>query len=206
MILVKLKVINWLIHINQPLFKIWTKIFCYGKKQYYSNNYGRRFDFRSERAQDLTNWSREIGGGSNSKWLPLCSAGIFSPTLNLGHIEFRCTFNVQWKFGLKLDYGFGSDEWGRLQADASTGSFNTSYSRLNLQVSLNIGRIRTLNSFTKSFGLLLHGGLELEKLILRKTRSNTFDDDVLLQLCSELHLNENWVKKHCLGLRYFDCP
>jgi len=43
-------------------------------------------------------------------------------------------------------------------ADASTGSFNTKYSRLNLQGVANIGRIMNFESFTRSFGLLLHGG------------------------------------------------
>ncbi|MEP1259661.1 MAG: polymerase, partial [Algoriphagus sp.] len=81
-------------------------------------------------AQEFDKFSLEVGGGFNKPMAPLAPE-FLSPTLNLGHVEFGARYMFNEKFGLKLDYGFGSmKEAGN--EDANTGSFDTKYYRLNL--------------------------------------------------------------------------
>jgi OOP family OmpA-OmpF porin len=77
------------------------------------------------------------------------------------------------KFGLKLDYGFGSFKEAEGEA-----SFNTKYYRLNLQGVANIGRIMNFESFSRSFGLLLHGGAGIGNVNPEENLYNDFTDDV----------------------------
>ena len=107
-------------------------------------------------AQEFDKFSLEVGGGFNKPMAPI-APGYLSPTLNLGHLEFGARYMFNEKFGLKLDYGFGSvKEAGN--DDAITGSFDTKYYRLDLQMVTNLGRIMNFESFTRSLGLLGHFG------------------------------------------------
>jgi OOP family OmpA-OmpF porin len=143
-------------------------------------------------AQEFDKWSLEIGGGFNKPMAPL-SANYLSPTLNLGHIEFGARYMFNEKFGLKLDYGFGSMNESS-DPDASTGSFNTKYNRLNLQGVANIGRIMNFESFSRSFGLLLHGGAGIGRVNPEENLYNDFDDDVytiMFGITPQLKLSKN---------------
>jgi OOP family OmpA-OmpF porin len=99
--------------------------------------------------------------------------GYLSPTLNLGHVDFGARYMFNEKFGLKLDYGFGSFKEAEGEA-----SFNTKYYRLNLQGVANIGRIMNFESFSRSFGLLLHGGAGIGNVNPEENLYNDFTDDV----------------------------
>ncbi len=127
-------------------------------------------------AQEFDKWSLEVGGGFNKPMAPL-APGYLSPTLNLGHLEFGARYMFNEKFGLKLDYGFGSMREARSN-DAQSGSFDTKYYRLNLQGVANIGRIMNFESFTRSFGLLLHGGAGIGGVSPEENTFREFDDQV----------------------------
>ena len=103
-------------------------------------------------------WSVEISGGFNKPQRPMTSGyytAIVSPyTVDLG---IRYMFNN--KFGLKGDFGYNSftDEDGSMP-------FNTKYYRADLQGVVNLGRIMSFETWTKTFGLLGHTGFGLSML------------------------------------------
>lgn len=127
-------------------------------------------------AQEFNKFSLEATGGFNKPMAPLASAYL-SPTLNLGHIDFGARYMFNEKFGLKLDYGFGSVKQAEGN-DSQSLPFDTKYFRLNLQGVANIGRIMNFESFTRKFGLLLHGGAGIGRVNPEENTFNDFDDDV----------------------------
>jgi OOP family OmpA-OmpF porin len=143
-------------------------------------------------AQEFDKWSLEVGGGFNKPMAPL-APGYLSPTLNLGHIEFGARYMFNEKFGLKLDYGFGSMREAQGN-DSQSPSFDTKYFRMNLQGVANIGRIMNFESVTRSFGLLLHGGAGIGRVNPEENMFNDFDDDVytiMFGLTPQLKLSKN---------------
>ncbi len=127
-------------------------------------------------AQDFDKFSLEVGGGFNKPMAPLAPS-FLSPTLNLGHVELGARYMFNEKFGLKLDYGFGSMREAGAD-DANTGSFDTNYYRLNLQAVTNLGRIMNFESFTRSLGLLGHFGAGIGNVRPQENQFNDFTDDV----------------------------
>jgi OOP family OmpA-OmpF porin len=143
-------------------------------------------------AQEFDKWSLEVGGGFNKPMAPL-GPDFLSPTLNLGHIEFGARYMFNEKFGLKLDYGFGSMREAQGN-DSQSLPFDTKYFRMNLQGVANIGRIMNFESFTRSFGLLLHGGAGIGRVNPEENVFNDFDDDVytiMFGLTPQLKLSKN---------------
>ncbi len=128
--------------------------------------------FSANAQSEFDKWSLEVNGGFNKPMAPL-TPGYLSPTLNLGHVDFGARYMFNEKFGLKLDYGFGSFKEAEGEA-----SFNTKYYRLNLQGVANIGRIMNFESFSRSFGLLLHGGAGIGNVNPEENLYNDFTDDV----------------------------
>ncbi|WPR74344.1 OmpA family protein [Algoriphagus sp. NG3] len=127
-------------------------------------------------AQDYDKFSLEVGGGFNKPMAPL-TPGYLSPTLNLGHVEVGARYMFNEKFGVKLDYGFGSTkESGK--DDAVTGTFDTKYYRLNLQMVSNLGRIMNFESFSRSLGLLGHFGAGIGNVRPQENIHSDFTDDV----------------------------
>src|SRR5690606_7354147 len=124
-------------------------------------------------AQEFNKWSIEATGGLNKPMAPLTS-GYLSPSLNLGHVDFGVRYMFNEKFGLKLDYGLGSFK----EVDGESPSFETKYNRLDLQAVANLGRIMNFESFSRSFGLLLHGGAGIGTVKPEENAYNNFDDDV----------------------------
>jgi OOP family OmpA-OmpF porin len=143
-------------------------------------------------AQEFDKWSLEVGGGFNKPMAPI-GRNFLSPTLNLGHIEVGARYMFNEKFGLKLDYGFGSMREARSDG-ASTGSFDTKYFRANLQGVANIGRIMNFESFTRSFGLLLHGGAGIGNVNPEENTFSDFTDNVytiMFGVTPQLKLSKN---------------
>jgi OOP family OmpA-OmpF porin len=143
-------------------------------------------------AQEFDKWSVEVGGGFNKPMAPL-NRNFLSPTLNLGHIELGARYMFNEKFGLKLDYGFGSMREAR-GADSQSQEFDTKYFRLNMQGVANVGRIMNFESFSRSFGLLLHGGAGIGLVNPEMNTFNDFDDNVytlIFGITPQLKLSKN---------------
>lgn len=128
--------------------------------------------FSANAQSEFDKWSLEVNGGFNKPMAPL-TPGYLSPTLNLGHIDFGARYMFNEKFGLKVDYGLGSFKEAEGEA-----SFDTKYYRLNLQGVANLGRIMNFESFSRSFGLLLHGGAGIGNVNPEENLYNDFTDDV----------------------------
>jgi OOP family OmpA-OmpF porin len=124
-------------------------------------------------AQEFNKWSIEATGGFNKPMAPL-TYGYLSPSLNLGHVDFGVRYMFNEKFGLKLDYGLGSFK----EVEGESRGFETKYNRLNLQGVANLGRIMNFESFSRSFGLLLHGGAGIGTVKPQENAYNDFSDDV----------------------------
>lgn len=139
-------------------------------------------------AQEFNKFSLEATGGFNKPMAPL-TGGFLSPTLNIGHVDFGARYMFNEKFGIKLDYGFGSFK----EVDGESPSFDTKYNRLNLQGVANVGRIMNFESFSRSFGLLLHGGAGIGVVKPELNAFNAFDDDVytlIFGITPQLKLSE----------------
>lgn len=128
--------------------------------------------FSANAQSEFDKWSLEVNGGFNKPMAPL-TPGYLSPTLNLGHVDLGVRHMFNEKFGLKLDYGFGSFK----EADGEA-SFDTKYYRLDLQGVANVGRIMNFESFSRSFGLLFHGGAGIGNVNPEENLYNDFTDDV----------------------------
>ncbi|WP_373400207.1 OmpA family protein [Algoriphagus halophilus] len=129
--------------------------------------------FSANAQKEFDKWSLEVNGGFNKPMAPL-SPGFLSPTLNLGHVDFGARYMFNEKFGLKLDYGFGSMK----EVKDESPSFNTKYYRLDLQGVVNLGRVMNFESFTRSFGLLFHGGAGIGNVNPDENTYSDFTDDV----------------------------
>ncbi|MCH6234616.1 OmpA family protein [Cognataquiflexum rubidum] len=137
---------------------------------------------------DYNKWSLELNGGFNKPMAPL-SPGFYSPTLNLGHVDFGVRYMFNDKFGAKLDYGLGSfSESGK----DNNPAFSTSYYRLNLQGVANLGRIMKWESFTRKVNLLGHFGAGIGQ-VRHDGPPITFNDNVynfIVGLTGQVKLSE----------------
>jgi OOP family OmpA-OmpF porin len=135
----------------------------------------------------------EINGGFNKPMAPLAPQ-FLSPTLNIGHVDFGVRYMFNEKFGAKLDYGFGSMSEANGNRVNSLQPFDTNYWRLNLQGVANMGRVLNFESFSRSFGLLLHGGAGMGAV---KPQSNRFAGtndivyNLIFGLTPQLKLSKN---------------
>jgi len=118
--------------------------------------------------QPYNRWSIEVNAGFNKAMAPL-TPGYFTPTLNVGHIDFGARYMITEKFGVKGDFGFGSFH----ELKTISPEFTTPYFRADIQGVANFGRILNFESFTKKFGLLGHAGAGFGKLSFEKTILNT---------------------------------
>lgn len=144
-------------------------------------------------AQDYDKWSLELNGGFNKPMAPLAPQ-FLSPTLNIGHVDLGVRYMFNEKFGAKLDYGFGSMSEANGNRVNSLQPFDTNYWRLNLQGVANMGRVLNFESFSRSFGLLLHGGAGMGAV---KPQSNRFAGtndivyNLIFGLTPQLKLSKN---------------
>lgn len=142
-------------------------------------------------AQDYDKWSLELNGGFNKPMAPLAPP-FLSPTLNIGHVDFGVRYMFNEKFGAKLDFGFGS--FKEAGGDSQSPAFDTKYNRLNLQGVANLGRVLNFESFSRSFGMLLHGGAGIGLVNPELNTYNDFDDNVytlIFGITPQLKLSNN---------------
>ncbi len=121
--------------------------------------------------KDFNQWSLETNLGFNKSMGPL-TPGYYSPTLNVGHVDFGLRYMINEKFGLKGDIGLGS-----FREASGTPSFNTNYQRINIQSVLNFGRILNFESFTDKFNFLIHFGTGFGRMKFEGTNFQGGEDE-----------------------------
>jgi OOP family OmpA-OmpF porin len=128
------------------------------------------FSFLNSYAQntsaDYDKWSFEVGVGQSKGLVPY-TVGYFSANpekyfnfSQINHFEggFRYMFNP--KFGIKLDGSYNS-----LKPEENNGSlpYQTNVIRIGAQFVINLSRVMGFESFTKRFGLLVNGGVQVHQ-------------------------------------------
>lgn len=112
-------------------------------------------------------WSIELNGGLN-KPLKTFTPGYGTSSLSPFHADLGVRYMFNPKFGLKLDFGY--DKFSEAN---DTPEFESTYLRTNLQGVINLGRALNFETWTNSFGLLLHSGFGVSQL----TSKNGFDGE-----------------------------
>ena len=112
-------------------------------------------------------WSIELNGGVNKPFRTL-TPGYTTETLNLFHADLGVRYMFNPKFGLKLDFGYD-----KFQEKDDTAPFESTYLRTDIQGVINMGRVLNFEEWTKTFGLLVHGGFGVSQL----TSKNGFDGE-----------------------------
>lgn len=97
-------------------------------------------------------WSIEAAGGVNKPFRAM-SAGYRTETPNAFTVNLGGRYMFNPKFGLKLDLGYE-----KFQDASNSPEFETTYMSATLQGVFNVGRALKFEDFTKTFGLLMHGG------------------------------------------------
>jgi OOP family OmpA-OmpF porin len=106
-------------------------------------------------------WSVELNGGL-TKPVRALTPGYYNEFFNLNsfHADLGVRYMFNPKFGLKLDFGYDQFQNG----DNNSLDFKSRYIRTNLQGVINLGRALNFETWTNTFGLLLHGGLGASQL------------------------------------------
>ncbi|MFC3879193.1 OmpA family protein [Algoriphagus namhaensis] len=161
------------------------------KKLILSTIMAAAISFGANAQKEFDRWSLELNGGFNKPMAPL-TPGFLSPTLNLGHVDFGVRYMFNEKFGAKLDYGFGS--FKEAGGDSQSPSFDTKYTRFNLQGVINLGRVLNFESFSRSFGMLFHAGGGIGTVNPEENLYNDFTDDVyqiMFGITPQIKLSKN---------------
>ena len=101
---------------------------------------------------DYNKWSVEFGAGVNKPQLPF-APGYFTGTPSPFNVDFGVRYMFNNKFGIKADAAYYV-----LKSNQNSAEFNTEYYRTSLQAVANLGRLMNFETWTNTFGLLLHTG------------------------------------------------
>lgn len=112
-------------------------------------------------------WSIELNGGIN-KSMRSMTPGYYDEVFNTLHADLGVRYMFNPKFGLKLDFGYDKFKNG----DGSR-EFESQYLRTDLQGVINLGRALNFETWTNTFGLLVHGGFGVGQI----TSETGFDDE-----------------------------
>jgi OOP family OmpA-OmpF porin len=110
-------------------------------------------------------WSVELNGGISN---PI---GAVTPGYNAPwspHVDLGVRYMSNPKFGWKLDF-----EYDKFSEGKNSKSFESNYLRTSLQAVINLGRALNFETFTNTFGVLIHGGAGVSQL----SASNSFFND-----------------------------
>lgn len=128
--------------------------------------------FSSFAQTDFNKWSLNAKAGFNKSMGPL-TGGYYSPTLNIGHLEFGLRYMANEKYGVAGDIGFGSFS----EAKDVSPEFDTRYLNVSFKGVANLGRIMNFESFTRNFTLLGSFGPGFGYLIHDSRPVTDFDPD-----------------------------
>ncbi len=122
-------------------------------------------EVKPEVKSKINKWSFEINFGTNRAVRPFGTGYnsnekdfLGSPSLN--HFDFGFRYMLNSKFGVKTDFGFDA-----VTNKTGNGSlpFKSMQSRFGIQGVFDLGKIFEFDSFTKTIGLLAHGGIQFSQ-------------------------------------------
>ncbi|MEY3236876.1 MAG: hypothetical protein RI883_977 [Bacteroidota bacterium] len=117
------------------------------------------FTVFSQDMKDMNKWSVGLGVGGHDGLTP---AKMYTKVYQLHHIGANGRYMFNNRFGLMLDMGFDL-----FDANGS-GKSNIRYLRTSVQGVLNLGDLLRSDTWTKSIGLLMHGGAGMSHMWVGK--------------------------------------
>lgn len=141
-------------------------------------------------------WSVEINAGMNNAIAPFSdnySASNESKFMNtsINHFDLGLRYMLTSKFGIKLDVA--NDKISNASGSSSL-PFETQQYRLGLQGVINAGKLMGFDEFTKTIGLLIHGGVQAS-LLTPKTGVNKDvtekNGGIMLGITPQVKLSKN---------------
>ncbi|UPT71096.1 MAG: hypothetical protein M0D53_01370 [Flavobacterium sp. JAD_PAG50586_2] len=123
----------------------------------------------SLQGKPFNRWSVEINAGQNKALKPFTD-GYYSANpdkyfnfTGVNHFDAGVRYMLSDRFGLKLDAGYDLIE---NQKGSGSLPFSTKSYRAGFQGVVNVGHILNFESFTKRFGLLTHGGVQVSRFVV----------------------------------------
>ena len=122
-------------------------------------------EVKPELKTKINKWSFEINFGTNRAVRPFGTGYnsnekdfLGSPSLN--HFDFGFRYMLNSKFGVKTDFGFDA-----VTNKTGNGSlpFKSMQSRFGIQGVFDLGKVFEFDTFTKTIGLLAHGGIQFSQ-------------------------------------------
>ena len=122
-------------------------------------------EVKPEVKSNINKWSFEINFGTNRAVRPSGTGYnsnekdfLGSPSLN--HFDFGFRYMLNSKFGVKTDFGFDA-----ITNKDGNGSlpFKSMQSRFGIQGVFDLGKVFEFDTFTKTIGLLAHGGVQFSQ-------------------------------------------
>ncbi|PXY47047.1 OmpA family protein [Flavobacterium hydrophilum] len=102
---------------------------------------------------EYNQWSIELNGGFNTPMRTI-TAGYSTESFNPFHADLGARYMFNPKFGLKLDLGY--DQFTERD---NTPEFESRMIRASFQGVINLSRVLNFETWTNTFGILVHGGL-----------------------------------------------
>lgn len=101
---------------------------------------------------EFNRWSIEVAGGLHKPARPMAS-GYYTNSPGFGQFSLGTRYMFNNRFGAKLDVGYNM-----LQGADESLEFKSNYFRSSLQGVINLGSVLKFETWTNTFGVLIHGG------------------------------------------------
>ena len=122
---------------------------------------------------DFNRWSIEVAGGLHKPARPMAS-GYYTDSPGFGQFSLGTRYMFTNRFGLKLDLGYNM-----LQEGSDSQPFKSSYMRSSLQGVANLGSILKFESWTNTFGVLVHAGAGYSRLDAKEPIDRSSTDQMV---------------------------
>lgn len=107
---------------------------------------------QNEKNNDYNQWSIEVSGGVHKPSRPFAE-GYYTNTPSFGQGQLGVRYMFNEKFGLRLGLGYNN-----IEGDDKSLPFKTSQYRSTLEGVVNLTSLLNFSDWTKTVGLLIHGG------------------------------------------------
>ena len=108
---------------------------------------------------DFNKWSMGLSLGVHDGQTP---SAIQTKLYQFQHVGLNGRYMMNNRFGIQLDFGYD------LFDGVNSGTRNVNYFRTSLQGVVNAGDLLRFSTFSKRFGLLIHGGAGISSMWLNK--------------------------------------
>lgn len=116
---------------------------------------------------DFSKWSMGLSLGVHDGQTP---SAVQTKLYQFQHVGLNGRHMMNNRFGIQLDFGYDLFDGG------NSGTRNVNYFRTSLQGVVNAGDLLRFSTFSKRFGLLIHGGAGISNMWLNKDYQDGTDN------------------------------